>query len=253
MEVAARIGWFARAALYALVAVLLAGIRSPGGGREVNKEGAFEAVAGSPYGRWILSAIVVGMIGFAVWRAWSAVRGTEEKPNRRLGWAVSAAVYTVLAVLALGVLLGRGSGSGSEEQTFTARVMEWPGGPFVVGAVALGILAVAANYVRKGVKERFLQDVDEGAVPEGALPAVRVIGVVGWLGRALVWGIVGWFLLRAAVQHDPSEPVGLDRSLRKLAEESWGATVLWVAFGGLVAYAVLCVATALWPDPEPES
>jgi hypothetical protein len=253
MEVAARMGWVARGVLYALVAMLVVGIPSAGGGdRSADKKGAFEALATKPYGSWLLAAVIVGMLGFAAWRAWSAVRGTEEKATRRLSWVGSAVVYVGLATLAIGVLRSGDSG-GNQEKAITARILEWPAGPVIVGAVALAILATAANHLRKGIKKRFLRDIDEGDVPDSALPAVRTAGVLGLFGRALVWGLVGWFLLRVAVQHDPSEPVGLDESLRRLAEESWGTTVLWAAVAGLFAYAVLCGATAMWPDPEPDS
>lgn len=252
MEVAARIGWLARGALYTLLAILVARIPTGGGGERVGKQGAFATLADRPMGSWLLGALAVGMAGFAVWRLWAAVRGTEEKTNRRAGWVISALVYLTLSLLALGVLRGSGSG-GNEEKAFTARVLTWPGGQLLVGGIAILLLVVAAMYVRKGVKERFLHDIDEGAVPAGLRLPVRVLGVVGWLGRSVVWALVGFFVLRAAIQHDPNEPVGLDESLRALMGQSWGVVLLWVTFGGLLSYAALCAATAAWPDPEPGS
>ena len=251
MEVAARIGWLARGALYLLLAVLTARIPSGGGGERVDKKGAFTALADTPFGAWLLGALMVGMAGFAVFRLWAAVRGTDEKTNRRVGWVVSAAVYALLAYLAFGVLRGAGS-DGNQEKAITAHVLTWSWGPLLVGGIALALLAVAGNYVRKGVKERFLHDIDEGAVPDDLERPVRVIGVVGWLGRAIVWALVGVFLLRAAIQHDPNEPVGLDESLHALMGQGWGVALLWVAVAGMVSFALLCGATAAWPDPEPD-
>ena len=72
-------------------------------------------------------------------------------------------------------------------------------------------------------------------------------------GRAGVWALVGFFLLRAAIQHDPNEPVGLDESLHALMGQGWGVALLWVAVAGMVSFALLCGATAAWPDPEPDS
>lgn len=254
MEVTARLGWIGRGALYLLLAVLIVRVPTSGGpGEKVDKQGAFTELAESPFGGWLLSVVAIGLGGFAIWRTWAVVRGTEEKTNRRIGWAASAVVYAALAMLAFGVLRGSEGGGGDGEKALTARVLAWPGGQVLVGLVAVLVLAVAANYVRKGIKERFLHDVDEGAVPDSLATPVRILGVVGWLGRALVWALVGWFLLRAAVQHDPNEPIGLDETLRRLADESWGVTLIWVAAGGMLAYAVLCAATAAWPDPEPDS
>lgn len=251
METAARIGWLTRGVLYALVAVLVARIPSTGSQESADKKGAFATLAESPFGGWLLGAVTLGMIGFAGWRLVSAIRGSDEKPAKRLSWLGSAVVYVGLTVLAVGVLRGGDSG-GNTEKELTARLLELPGGPVLVGAIAVAVLAIGANQLRKAVKEKFLQYIDEGAIPAGLRGAVRAVGVLGCLGRALVWSLVGWFLLQAAVQHDPNEPVGLDESLRRIAGESWGPTLLWVACFGLVAYAALCFATAAWVDPEPD-
>lgn len=251
MEVAARIGWLGRGVLYVLLAVLVAQIPSTGSERSADKKGAFEAVAESPFGGVLLAALIVGLLGFSLWRAWSAVRGTEEKTNRRIGWAVSSLVYAGLAVIALVVLL-RGDSGGNSEKALTVRLLELPAGPWIVGAIGVGVLVVGANYARKGVKKRFLHDIEEGEVPQHLRGPVRTVGVIGWLGRALVWGLVGWFVVRSAVQHDPSEPIGLDETLRNLADEPYGPTLLWIAAAAMLAYAVLCAVTARWPDPDPD-
>ena len=250
MEPLARAGWAARAVLYFLVGVIAARIPATGRARKADKTGAFEAVVEAPLGRFLLVGIVAGLVAFAALRLWAAVRGSDEKPTRRLSWVGTAVVYVGLSALAVGVLAGRRGGGGGSEQTFTARVLGWPGGAMLVGAIGLVLLAVAAHAVRKGIKERFLRDIDVDAVPRALRKPVEVIGVVGWLGRAVVWGLVGWFVVRAAVQHDPSEPVGLDASLRQLATDQWGRAVVWVAVVGLVTYGVLCAATARWPDPD---
>ena len=68
-----------------------------------------------------------------------------------------------------------------------------------------------------------------------------------------MWSLVGFFLVRAAVQHDPNEPVGFDRSLRALAGESWGPLLIWIAVAGFAAYGLLRLATAAWIDEQPDS
>ena len=81
------------------------------------------------------------------------------------------------------------------------------------------------------------------------VPVAWVLARHRFLGRSLVWALVGWFVLRAATQHDPSEPVGFDASLRELAAEPWGEWVLLAAFLGFAAYGLLCLTTARWFDP----
>lgn len=248
MEIAGRIGWTARGLLYLVVATLVARLPSTGGRQqEADQKGAFATLVESRFGGALLVIVALGLLLFAVWRAWAAIRMTDEKWTRRLAWSFSAVIYVELFLLAIGVL--RGSGGTGDKQAMTARVLEWPGGPALVGLVGIIIFGIAANAVRKGVKERFFHDIDERAVPSPVLPIVRVLGVVGWLARSVVGFLLGWFIVQAAWQHDPSEPVGLDASLRKIVLESWGTTLLWVAAVGLAAYGLLCLATAAWFDP----
>ena len=69
-------------------------------------------------------------------------------------------------------------------------------------------------------------------------------GVVGWSGRAIVGGLFGVFLIRAAWQADPSEAKGLDAALREVADTAWGAVLVLVTGIGLVVYGVHCMVTA---------
>jgi hypothetical protein len=251
METTGRVGWAARGALYLLVALLVARVPTTGSPREADQHGAFAALAESPFGGWLLGITAAGLAAFAVFRLWEAIR-SDEKLTRRGSWAFSALVYANLSFFAFRLLVGRGA-SGNKQQTLTARVLGWPGGPWLVAAAGLVILGSALWFVRKGIRERFRHDIDEHAVPDRLWPSVRAVGIVGWIGRGVVWSLVGWFLMRAAIQHDPNEPIGLDQSLRALAGETWGVALIWVAVVGLASYGLLSLSTAAWLDADPDS
>ena len=51
-------------------------------------------------------------------------------------------------------------------------------------------------------------------------------GVVGLLARMIVFGLIGWFLIKAAAEYDPKEAIGLDGALQKLAHQSYGPALL---------------------------
>ena len=56
--------------------------------------------------------------------------------------------------------------------------------------------------------------------------------------------LLGFFLIRAAVQFSPDEAEGLDGALRRLAETTWGTAAV-VAMGiGLLIYGAFCVISA---------
>ena len=66
----------------------------------------------------------------------------------------------------------------------------------------------------------------------------------GHLARGAVFGIVGIFLIRAALDYNPSKAVGLDGALAKLANHSYGSWLLGVVAAGLVSFAIYSLSDA---------
>jgi hypothetical protein len=64
------------------------------------------------------------------------------------------------------------------------------------------------------------------------------------LARTVVFGLVGWFLIKAAWEYDPQEAIGLDGALSKLAAERYGPVLLGIAAAGLFAYGCFCFVQA---------
>ena len=73
-------------------------------------------------------------------------------------------------------------------------------------------------------------------------------GLVGHCARFVVFALIGVFLVRAAIQYDPHEAVGIDGALQKLAQASYGPWLLGVTAAGLIAYAVYCLVDARLRD-----
>ncbi|MGZ6569332.1 MAG: DUF1206 domain-containing protein [Solirubrobacteraceae bacterium] len=58
--------------------------------------------------------------------------------------------------------------------------------------------------------------------------AFTAIGVVGHLARMVVFGLVGYGLVMAAINYDPHSAIGLDGALNKLSRQSYGPVLLGV-------------------------
>jgi hypothetical protein len=67
----------------------------------------------------------------------------------------------------------------------------------------------------------------------------------------VVFGLIGWFLVKAAVEYDPKEAIGLDGALQKLVHQSYGAWLLGITAGGLIAYALFCFVEARYREVKP--
>ena len=74
--------------------------------------------------------------------------------------------------------------------------------------------------------------------------AFTAVGVVGHLARAVVFALIGWFLIKAAIDYDPDKAVGLDGALAKLASSAFGPVVLGIVAAGLIAFACYSVLDA---------
>ena len=48
--------------------------------------------------------------------------------------------------------------------------------------------------------------------------------------------------MKAAWEHDPKEAIGLDGALRKVIQASYGPVLLTIVAGGLLCYALFCLA-----------
>jgi len=68
--------------------------------------------------------------------------------------------------------------------------------------------------------------------------------VFGHVARAVVFALIGYGLIKAAIDYDPDKAIGLDGALRKLANASYGPWLLGLVAAGLVGFAAYSVADA---------
>jgi hypothetical protein len=76
----------------------------------------------------------------------------------------------------------------------------------------------------------------------------RRAGVVGHVARAVVFTLMGVFVIKAAVEYDPKEAIGLDGALKKLADAPYGPYLLGITAAGLVLYCLYCLVDARYAD-----
>jgi hypothetical protein len=73
-------------------------------------------------------------------------------------------------------------------------------------------------------------------------------GVAGHLSRAVVFGLIGVFVIKAAVDFNPKDAIGLDGALQKLAHTNYGPYLLGLTAAGLIAYGLYCFVDARYRD-----
>jgi hypothetical protein len=106
------------------------------------------------------------------------------------------------------------------------------------------MLGVAAYQLVKGVRQSFLEELKTGEMSAGLKTWVTWIGTIGHVARAVVFGLIGWFLLKAAYEFEAREAVGLDGALTKLLQAEYGPWLLGVVAAGLIAFGVYSISEA---------
>ena len=60
----------------------------------------------------------------------------------------------------------------------------------------------------------------------------------------VVFGLIGYFLFRAAIDYDADEAVGLDGALAALGQSSYGPLLLGIVAAGLIGFGLYSVVDA---------
>jgi hypothetical protein len=255
---AGRVGWFAKGAVYVVAGVLslLIAARSSGwadsastGTQEASPTGALKAIAHETAGPLLLVLLAIGMLLYAAWRVVSALMpgGTDaEAWVRRIGFVVSAVIYTTFAVTALALARSRetsGTNGNSTVNKDAGGVMSHTGGRLLIGIVGVIVIAAGVYRIAKGVKVDVDDELDLTGMSNERRRWTERLGALGEVGRGVGIGLIGFFLLRAAITYDPSEATGLDGALRTLVTKTGGLLVVLLVGIGFVAYGLFCLAT----------
>ncbi|KUG55731.1 hypothetical protein AVL62_05430 [Serinicoccus chungangensis] len=242
LETLARIG-FAASGLIHLALGWIAGRVALGGGGEADTSGAIATVREAPAGPVLLWFCVVGFLALALFQVLEGTVGGGGAGDR-LKAVGKGVLYAALGVVSVRFATGGGSSGGGESSAdLTQRLMEMPGGRWIVGAVALGALGVAVYHVYKGLSQKFLEDL--AATGGGQLgTGVRLAGTVGYTAKGVALLVVGGLFGLAAWQADPQEAQGMDGALKTLAEQPSGTALLLAVAVGLTLYGVYSLARA---------
>ena len=240
----ARYGYAAKGVVYVLIGALAALGAFEGVGGPTDSRGALTHIVRQPYGRVMLCVIAAGLAGYALWRVTQALRDTEDKGTSwkglavRTGYACIGVVYAGLSFSAVRLMLGHSAGAGSDETTrgWTAFALMFPLGQLLVGLVGLGVIGFGLWQCYKAFTGKFCRKWKRHEMREHAHGLAVRAGQVGLVARAVVFLIIGLFLIQAAWHARAEEARGLGGALRTLEGQPYGPYVLGAVALGLVAY-----------------
>lgn len=241
----ARGGLAARGLVYIVIGFL--GVQVALGHKQerADKQGALQAVVRQPLGKVLVLGLAVGFAGYALWRFVEAATGPPNEDDarkavvKRVFYAARGVLYTTFCISAVRVLLQSNKPSDSNAQaTWTGRVLNWPGGTWLVALTGLAVIVGGAYVGWRGISRKFRKHLKSAQMSRIERRWILRTGTVGMLARMMVTVLIGVFLIGAALQHAPDKSVGIDGALKSLADRPYGPPLLIIVAIGLAAYGV---------------
>ncbi|MDX3909765.1 MAG: DUF1206 domain-containing protein [Sphingobium sp.] len=250
MTLLARLGFAARGLVYLLVGwFALDAARQ--GSRPSDNQGAMATLVDAPFGKVLLALCALGFAGYAFWRLMQAAVDPEGRSKstrgrfERAGYAISGITHLVLMVLAAKLALREspattGAPGDESAQSWSAWLLEQPGGEALLIAAGVLLIVVAGAQAFKAYSAKF----DDLSIDVPAPRYVHWIGRLGYAARAVIFAMVGWFVISAARNNNAEEAGGLGRALRELQAQEHGAWMLGIVAVGLALFGVFSLIEA---------
>ncbi|HCI82970.1 MAG TPA: hypothetical protein DHW02_25140, partial [Ktedonobacter sp.] len=167
----------------------------------------------------------------------------------RFGYIVISFFYFSFAYGALRLVVD----TQLEEQTTTTTTRDWtalllnlPLGVAFVILFALIMLGIGVYLLYKAYAAFYKSSLKLDGLNEIERRAVIISGRIGYAALGIVFTIIAFFLIIAAIQHKPGDAVGLDGALRELVSHPFGPFLLDIVAIGFIAYGIFSILEAFY-------
>jgi len=247
-----RLGYAARGAMYFMVGALAALAAAGAGGSVSGIRGSMHRVLSEPLGEVVVFIVTLGLAGHALWCLIQAVFDPEWRMRirhapqndgqaRRAGYRITrffeALVHVAMVAGAIGLITGsRGPTHESSAERWTAWLMSFPMGVWLVGAVGAGVVGFGVFEIARAWRVKL----DAMISLQELTPPLRMMMVsisrFGIAARGAVYAIIGGWLIAAAKGANAREAKGLGAAMRDLHARPFGRYLLAIVAAGLVAF-----------------
>ncbi len=257
IEVLARLGYGSRGIIHLVIGswAARAAMGKMGGASPGNVE-AMSFLA--QVGRVPIIVVALGLFGYSIWRFIQTFADTEAKGRSplglftRLGFFLNGVFHLGLVPLAVKLAVGAKVDTHDPTRATAAYLMSKPAGRWIVGILGALLLYSAFAQLVEAVRAKYADDFRGCELRRGAIWFAVFIGRVGITARAIVFGAMALWIMRAALADNPWLAKGLGESMASLRGREYGSALFsFVAFGTL-AYALFCLMYAQFRRIAPE-
>jgi hypothetical protein len=240
-----RAGFVARGITYGVIGGLALAIALGAGtsGAAPNQQGALTLIARTPIGRAALVVLSAGLLAYALWKFGQGIFGRGPEGGGgvslmdRMSNLAAGVSYLAFFILAVRVVGGSSGSAQGQQKHVTAGILGWPGGQLLVGAAGGILIVVSLVQLYDAIRANFADQIKTHEMEPAERRVFMLLGRVGIAARAIVFALVGYFLVRTAIDFDPNDAVGVDGALARLHQQLLGPWVLGLVAAGLVIFA----------------
>ncbi|MEJ8801786.1 DUF1206 domain-containing protein [Pontibacter sp. H249] len=244
----ARFGLAAKGVVYCLVGTLAfmaafeIGRKST---QSAGKQGVFQFILEQPFGKWLLAIVAIGLVCYTLWRLIQGIKDTDNKGTdakgiaKRLRFVFSGLVYGALAFLAAQMVLGNRSGnggSGGSRRMLVGELLQQPFGQWLVGILAVGTMAIGLYQIYYGLSDKYKKNVQGAGLKHDMETKLVRMGKIGYIARGVVWIVIGYLFLKAALSSNAQEAGSSSQAFQFLETSSYGSFLLGAVAVGLIFY-----------------
>ena len=265
LRAGSRLGLACRGAVYLLVGYLafrLALAAHGRAGEPASSAGAVQAAVDPAWGRVPLVLLVAGLAAYALTQLLEAVfrparaAGTLGRWRQRAVSSWGFVLYSVFCLSTARLLVETppqqtAQSEQRQDTGMTADLLRTGWGKALLLVVGILVVAGGLEAGRRAVRLNFRERFTDEHMSRALAMVTRALGAFGSVARAVVFVLVGVFLVKAAVLSSADQTKGLDAVFRSVASSPYGSWLLALLACGLFCYGLYCLVEARYRDLTP--
>jgi hypothetical protein len=114
-----------------------------------------------------------------------------------------------------------------------------PLGAILVALIGVGIMGAGVHECYSGITGKYQENFKMYQLTGTKLTLLNILGYFGFVSRALIFALIGYYFVSAAFYYDPKIVVGVDGALYTLSQTYYGKSLLFITAVGLVCHGLL--------------